>query len=91
MAQAAKLQPQPWGEGPSDLVRRLLARRPAAPSAVPEPESREPEMRGSALHVDAAPSPEAAAILVLKAALRAERAEVGALQARLADLQRPRR
>ena len=82
MAQAAKIQPQAWTDGPSDLVRRLIARRQACPLPVPAPEPKAPDE----IRDDAAPSPEQAAILVLKAALRAERAEVDALQTRLATL-----
>lgn len=84
MGEAAKRQPQqPWADGSSDLLRRLLARRSAAATPVARaPEA--PVLEGET------PSAQDAAILVLKAALRAQRAEVGSLQAQLAELRSAR-
>ena len=82
MGQAAKRQLQPWDQGPPDLLRRLLARRPVAAAEVPVTD---------APGVDETPSAQDAAILVLKAALRAQRDEVSALRTQLAGLRGARR
>lgn len=83
MGQAAKRQPQPWDQGPPDLLRRLLARRPVAATDSPR--------TTDAPDVGETPSAQDAAILVLKAALRAQRAEADALRTQLAGLRDARR